>query len=178
VLLLGVLLLALTACAGADDSEAPGLDGGAACEFTGSMEVVGVERVGGPFQISEVRHEVIEPGCEERVVFIYESLPDGAEFGYDAFYRDGPFIGPAGEIEVAGEAILEVVLFEAQPDDESAEPRRAGDAELVLDIVQAPAIPGGSVWLIGLERERPFTVSVERTPEPALIVTIGAPDDS
>ena len=31
---------------------------------------------------------------------------------------------------------------------------------------------------MGLDEERPLTVNVERDPEPALIVAVGAPDDS
>lgn len=174
VLLLGVLLMASGACAGGDDSEAAG-DGGGACEFDGSTDVPRVEPVGGPFRISEVRHEIVQPGCEERLVFIFESLPDDAEPGYEVRYRDTPFRGPAGEIEVGGDALLEIVLFEAGG---GAEPSRAADAELVVDIVKPPEVPGGSLWLMGLEQERPFTVGVERTPEPALIVAIGASGDS
>ncbi len=171
LLLFGVLLVAFAACAEDDDKEAAG-DGGAACEFAGSTDVPRVESVGGPFRISDVRHEVVQPGCEERLVFLYESLPDGTEPGYEILYRDTPLLGPTGdEIEVGGEALLEIVLLEAK----GAEPRRAADAELVVDIVKAPELPGASLWLIGLGQERPFTVSVERTPEPALIVAIGAP---
>lgn len=175
VLLLAVLFVALPACAGDDDSEAGG-DARAACEFAGSTEVPRVEPVEGPFRISEVRHEVVQAGCEERVVFIFESLPDDAEPGYVFRYTDLPFRGPAGEIEVGGEVLLEIVLLEAFGG--TAEPLRASDAGLVVDIVKPPEVGGGSLWLLGLEQERPFTVSVERAPEPALIVAIGAPSDS
>lgn len=132
-------------------------------------------RSGAPFRISEVRHEIVRPGCEERLLFIFGSLPDGAEPGYEVFYREDPFSGPAGEIEVGGEKLLEVVLLEASG---GREPGRATEAELVVDIVKPPEVPGGSLWLIGLGEEHPFTVGIERTPEPALIVAIGAPGDS
>ncbi len=172
LLVLGILAIACGDDGGGNDEDAIRDTLGAACEFAGSTDVPRVESVGGPFRISDVRHEVIQPGCEDRLIFIYESLPDGAEPGYEIIYRDTPFLGPTGdEIEVGGEALLEIVLLEAK----GAEPRLAADAELVVDIVKAPELPGGSIWLIGLEQERPFTVSVERTPEPALIVAIGAP---
>ncbi len=173
LLVLGILAIACGDDGGGNDEDAIRDTLGAACEFAGSTDVPRVESVGGPFRISDVRHEVVQPGCEERLVFIYESLPDGAAPGYEIFYRDTPLLGPTGEIEVGGEAFLEIVLLEAK----GAEPRRAADAELVVDIVKAPELPGSSLWLIGLGQERPFTVSVERTPEPALIVAIGAPGD-
>lgn len=134
-----------------------------------------MEAAGGPFRISEVRHEVVQQGCEERLVFLFESLPDGSEPGYDVSYRDTPFPGTAGEIEVGGEALLEIVLFEASA---GTEPTSSAQAELVVDIVKPPEVPGGSLWLAGLGQRHPFTVSVVQTPQPALIVAIGAPGDS
>jgi len=173
--LLAVPVLALSACAG-DAGTTTTADPASACDFTGTTETPEVEAVGGPFQIAEVRHEIARPGCEERIVFTFESLPDGAELGYRVFYRDSPFVGPAGEIEVAGDALLEVVLFEASAGE--LEPQPESEAELVIDIVQPPEVPGGSLWLIGLEQQLPFAVAVDETPEPVLTVSIGAPDDS
>lgn len=173
--LLAVLFVALPACAGDDDSKAGG-DARTTCEFAGSTEVPRVEPVEGPLRISEVRHEIVQAGCEERVVFIFESLPDNAEPGYIVRYTEPPFRGPGGEITVAGEVLLEVVLLEAFGG--AAEPLLAADAELIVDIVKPPEVGGGSLWLLGLEQERPFTVSVERGSEPTLIVAIGASPDS
>lgn len=165
----------LVACASQERGSVSAGDGGDTCDFAGSTDDLEEEAAGGLLRISEVRHEVVQAGCEERMVFIFNSLGDGAEPGYFVQYRTAPFRGPTGEeIEVGGEALLEIVLDALG----GAEPSPAADAELVVDIVKPPELPDGSFWLIGLEEERPLSISVERTPEPALIVTIGAPDDS
>jgi hypothetical protein len=167
-------MFALAACGGESVPE-PSAASSHPCEFDGSTERVDRQAAGGALEVSAVRHEIIEAGCEERVVFAFDSLPDGAEPGYQVFYRDGPFRAPGGEVEVAGEAVLEVVLLDAHATDEMAAAEPAVDGAFVVDLVKPPEVAGGSLWLIGLEQERPFAVAVEPDPEPALIVTIGAP---
>ena len=173
----GALMFGLAACAG-ESTPQPSAASSRPCEFDGSTERVDRQPAGGQLEVSGVRHEIIEAGCEERVVFVFDSLPDGAEPGYQVFYRDGPVQGPEGEGEVAGEAVLEVVLLDAHATDVMAAPEPAVGGVLVVDLVKPPEVAGGSLWLIGLEQERPFAVAVEQDPEPALIVTIGAPAGS
>jgi hypothetical protein len=173
----GALMFALAAC-GVESVPEPSAASSHPCEFDGSTERVDRQPAGGALEVSGVRHEITEPGCEERVVFVFDSLPDGAEPGYQVSYRDGPFQGPEGEVEVGGEALLEVVLLDAHATDVMAAPEPAVGGVLVVDLVKPPEVAGGSLWLIGLEQERPFAVAVEQDPEPALIVTIGAPAGS
>lgn len=154
-----------------------GIAGGGddACEFAGSTSEPKIDPAGGPFEITEVVHEVVQDDCEETVTFSFGSLPADARPGYHVFYRRAPIRGPDGqEVEVDGESILEIVLFDAS---DGTEPTLAGNDGLVVDIVKPPEVPGGSLWLLGLEEERPFTVRFERTPRSSLVVSVGAPDD-
>ena len=143
MLLLGLVLVAAVACTRDDDTESAG-DGGAACDFVGSTEVPEVEPSGGPFEISEVCHEVVQAGCEERLVFVFGSLPDGAEPGYNVSYREAPFRGPMGEIEVGGDALLEIVLLEASGARPSlTPPRTPSSSPTSSSPPKCPAVPYG-----------------------------------
>lgn len=172
LLVLGAMTFALTACGGA--SGEPTAASRESCDFDGSTETVDQEAAGGSLEVSAVRHEIVVPGCEESVVFVFDSLPDGAEPGYRVFYRDAPFEAPQGEVEVGGDALLEVVLLDTHATDDMSPVEPASNGALVVDLVQPPEVPGGSLWLIGVDEKRPFTAAVEEVPEPALIVTIGA----
>lgn len=174
VALTSVLVLSAAACSDDDD------DAVAATATSCDETAVSEERreadpeEPGTFVMDDVRHEVVESGCE-RIILDLEPVDDAADLGYSVSYRQGPLPGPSGPIEVDGESILEIVIQETSARDRDLDaPEPATDSEIVVDIVRLPEVPGGLVWAFGVAQRVPFTVDVDQSSPSQLIVTLTA----
>ncbi|WP_188743652.1 AMIN-like domain-containing (lipo)protein [Agromyces bauzanensis] len=114
--------------------------------------------------------------CFERVVI--EFAGSGALPGYRVEYRQDPIIdSPRGEpVDVAGDATLVVSAgaWMPNPDGDGYDgPREIVpvNVETILELEQIENFEGMTMWAIGLDRERRFTVETLENPS-RLVVDI------
>ncbi|MBM7502788.1 hypothetical protein ACFPER_04860 [Agromyces aurantiacus] len=113
------------------------------------------------------------PPCFERVVIEFAGTGDAP--GYRVEYRSDPILDePRGEpVEVAGDATLVVTAEVWMPNPEGDGydgPRELTPTtvETILELQQIENFEGMTSWAVGLDRERPFTVT--RLENPARLV--------
>lgn len=129
------------------------------------------EPSGGPLTVTEVR--VARQDGFDRVVFELDGDAAG-EPGWRVQYVDDPRRDGSGDpVEVDGEAVLVVLISgTGYPFDtgreEAASATVPGDAEVVSDVVLGSVFEGTYEAFVGLDGERPFTVT--RLADPARIV--------
>jgi hypothetical protein len=121
----------------------------------------------------------VHEGCD-RVVFQFR---DGAAPGYDVSYKPGPFNkGESNEpLEVQGAAYLVVRLDKASGVDQSspmATPTYTGSRAMTnlglthaVEVANAEDFEGIMTWVIGLDAQRPFTVTTLSSP-PRVVVDV------
>lgn len=109
------------------------------------------------------------PPCFERVVIEFAGTGDLP--GYRVEYRPDPIIdSPKGaEVEVAGDATLVITAGAWMPNPEGDGydgPRELvpANVETILELEQIENFEGMTQWAIGLDRERPFTVTTLQNP--------------
>jgi hypothetical protein len=121
----------------------------------------------------------VHDGCD-RIVFAFR---DGAPPGYDVQYKPGPFTrGESQEpLDVQGAAYLVVRLDKASGLDSSSPmstasytgPRVLTGLGLThaAEVVNAEDFEGVMTWVVGLDSQRPFTVTTLNSP-PRVVVDV------
>lgn len=190
--------LLLAACGGSDDSKA--VDAGNATTTTTGATTTGNSGAGGaattcslpaattasqstpatdPASLLTAVRTAVHEGCD-RIVFEFR---DGAPPGYQVEYRPGPFNkGESDEpLEVQGNAYLVVRFDKASGVDQSspmASPTYTGSRTLTglglghaVEVVNSEDFEGILTWVIGLDGQRPFTVSTLSSP-PRVVIDV------
>jgi hypothetical protein len=121
----------------------------------------------------------VHDGCD-RIVFAFR---DGAPPGYEVGYKPGPFTKGESEepLEVQGAAYLVVRLDKASGLDQSSPmgtatytgPRVLTGLGLThaAEVVNAEDFEGVMTWVVGLDSQRPFTVTTLNSP-PRVVVDV------
>ena len=147
-------------------------------DFDGGTAPQSTDPQGAPVYLDEVDVAVEEPSCVEQVVFDYSGTDAP---GWQIEYGQPPFAGPSGEpVEVDGDAFLRLSLHGLSGVDLSGEePRqtytgpqeiRPDDATLLEEVQFISDFEAVMEWVIGLDRQRPYTVQVV---DSSLVVTFG-----
>lgn len=151
-----------------------------AAPFTGATTPVSVAAHGTVAHLTDLR-VAGHPGYD-RVVFEFrQPVP-----GYTVKYVDRPITedGSGDEVTVDGGAVLEVRFEPAstfdmdagssgQPTYSGARRVKAGDAQAVREVVRTGDFEAVLTWVVGVDRSRPFKVTVASSPKHVLIIDIG-----
>jgi hypothetical protein len=189
---------ALTGCGGDDSRAVDAADSGATtssttaspttstpggtattCSLPGAATTAPSTPSTGTVSLLTAVRTAVHDGCD-RIVFEFR---DGPPPGYQVEYRPGPFNrGESNEpLEVQGSAYLLVRLDKASGADQSsptASPTYTGPRALTdlglhhaVEVVNAEDFEGILTWVIGLDSQRPFTVTTLSSP-PRVVVDV------
>jgi hypothetical protein len=189
----------LAGCGGGDDSRAvrAGTDGrtsssagprstatgaggsAATCTLTAPATTASTTPATDPTALLTDLQASVHDGCD-RVVFTFR---DGSPPGYDVSYRPGPFHkGESDEpLDVQGGAYLVVRFDKASGIDMTSpmgSPTYTGSRTMTnlglthaVEVVNSEDFEGVMTWVIGLDAQRPFTVSTLSSP-PRVVVDV------
>ena len=149
------------------------------CSLPGAATTPQATPATDPASLLTAVRTAVHEGCD-RIVFEFR---DGAPPGYTVEYRPGPFNkGESNEpLEVQGSAYLVVRFDKASGADLSsptANPTYTGPRSLTnlglghaVEVVNSEDFEGILTWVIGLDGQRPFTVSTLTSP-PRVVVDV------
>jgi hypothetical protein len=147
------------------------------CTFDGGTDAVSAPEPVEVMVLTDVR--VAGHPCFDRVVFEFR---DPGEPGYDVGYVPGPIVmdGSGDPVPVQGSAFLQIRMPSATGFDfETSTPSYDGptrftpsDTTQVREVVRTGDFEALLTWVVGLDEERPFTVTTLEDPT-RVVVDIG-----
>lgn len=148
--------------------------------FSGATTPVSVAAHGTVAHLTDLR-VAGHPGYDRIAFEFRQPVP-----GYTVKYIDRPITedGSGNEVAIDGGAVLEVRFEPASTFDMEAGssgqstydgPRRvkAGDSRAVTEVVRTGDFEAVLTWVVGVDRTRPFKVTVTASPKHVLIIDIG-----
>jgi hypothetical protein len=161
----------------APSSALPSSSSTGSCEFEGGTEAVSAPEPVEVMVLTDVR--VAGHPCFDRVVFEFR---DPGEPGYEVAYVPGPIVmdGSGDPVTVEGSVFLQIRMPSATGFDfETSTPSYTGptrftpsDTTSVREVVRTGDFEALLTWVVGLDEERPFTVTTLQDPT-RVVVDVG-----
>jgi hypothetical protein len=101
--------------------------------------------------------------CADRVAFGFDGPPSGYRVSYQRGSTAKLEDGSGNRVEIDGSAFLVVRLTPAETVQPSPRRLPRGEAKHVHEVVKTGDFEAAVTWVIGLDDERPFTVSTSTT---------------
>jgi hypothetical protein len=166
-----------TAASTPASSSAPPSSGSGSCTFDGGTEPVSAPEPVEVMVLTDVR--VAGHPCFDRVVFEFREPGDP---GFQVGYVPGPIVmdGSGDPVAVQGSTFLQIRMPSASGFDfETSSPSYNGptdftpsDTAQIRQVVRTGDFEALLTWVVGLDEQRPFTVSVLHDPT-RVVVDIG-----